>query len=117
MFLDPPKAVKISGSISVKHDEEEAVYSCKTSESFPEPHIIWKKLVDGKMEAIKEEKTVIEKIESNAGVSKTSTITLHPRDLRQNSMLLFCIAQVPVLKFEKSSEFLEVMITCKSQKN
>eukprot|EP00092_Neocalanus_flemingeri_P038639 GFUD01042069.1.p1 GENE.GFUD01042069.1~~GFUD01042069.1.p1 ORF type:complete len:990 (-),score=267.58 GFUD01042069.1:133-3102(-) len=106
-----PETVDISGNTVVKHDDEKVVYTCSSSESFPEPTIVWNKLVEGKLEKIEEDETEVETEETEAGFTKTSHFTLRPSRTHEETFLLFCIVKIPDLKFEKSSDLLDVTIT------
>jgi len=106
-----PSNVDISGVTSVKHDEESVVYTCSSSASYPEATIVWNKLVRGNLEKIDEEDTEVETVNTKAGVVKSSKYTLHPAKTQEDSFLLFCIVQIKELKFEKSSEVLDILIT------
>ena len=112
-FSDAPKTVKVSGSTAVKHDEENVVYTCSSSASFPEASIVWNKLVNGNLEKIDEKDTEVETIHTRSGVLKTSKFMLHPARSQDGSFLLFCIVKIQDLKFEKSSEVLNVIIARK----
>ena len=112
-FSDAPKTVKISGSTAIKHDEEKVVYTCSSSASYPEANIVWNKLVNGNLEKIDEKDTEVETIHTRSGVLKTSKFMLHPARTQDENFLLFCIVKIQDLKFQKSSEVLDVIITCK----
>jgi len=106
-----PETIDISGNTVVKHDDEKAVYTCSSSESFPEATIVWNKLVEGKLEKIDEIETEVTTEDTGAGVTKTSKFTLRPTRTHEEAFLLFCIVKIPDLKFERSSELLDVLIT------
>ena len=112
-IIDAPETIDISGNTVVKHDDEKAVYTCSSSESFPEATIVWNKLVEGKLEKIDEIETEVTTEDTGAGVTKTSKFTLRPTRTHEEAFLLFCIVKIPDLKFERSSELLDVLITCK----
>ena len=108
-FSDAPK----TGSTAVKHDEEDVVYTCSCSASYPEANIVWNTLLNGNHEKINEKDTEVDTIHTRSGVLKTSKLMLHPARTQDESFLLFCIVKIQDLKFEKSSEVLNVIITCK----
>jgi len=106
-----PKTIEISGVTAVKHDEKEAVYTCSSSASYPEPSIVWNKLVNGKLVKIDEKDTDVDTKYTKSGVLKTSKYSLHPERTQDENVLLYCIVKIQELKFEKSSEVLDILIT------
>ena len=69
--------------------------------------------MNGNLETIDEKDTEVETIHTRSGVLKTSKFTLHPARTQDETFLLFCIVEIQELKFEKSSDVLDVIITCK----
>ena len=69
--------------------------------------------MNGNLEIIDEKDTEVETIYTRSGVLKTSKFTLHPAKTQEETFLLFCIVMIQDFKFEKSSEVLDVIITCK----
>ena len=112
-LVDAPKTIEISGVTAVKHDEKEAVYTCSSSASYPEPSIVWNKLVNGKLVKIDEKDTDVDTKYTKSGLLKTSKYRLHPERTQDENVLLYCIVKIQELKFEKSSEVLDILITCK----
>jgi len=106
-----PETVHITGATLVKDDDERVEYSCSSDESYPEPTIVWNKIVEGNVEIIEEDEIELETVDTGVGVVKTSKLTIFPKRVKENSFLLFCLVKVPKLKFERSSEMLDILIT------
>jgi len=106
-----PNTVSISGVTTVKHDEEKVVYTCSTSPSYPEPTLVWTKLVQGNLVKIEEKDTKVETEHTRSGVIKSSKYTFHPARRQDDSFLLFCIVKIKELKYEASSEVLDIVVT------
>jgi len=106
-----PENVDISGNTVVKHNDEKAVYFCSSSQSFPEPDIVWKKLVGGKLVKMDENAIEVKIEDTGEGIIKNSKLTLYPSRAHEESFILFCIVKIPELKFERSSDLLDVLIT------
>ena len=113
LLSDAPNTVSISGVTTVKHDEEKVVYTCSTSPSYPEPTLVWTKLVQGNLVKIEEKDTKVETEHTRSGVIKSSKYTFHPARRQDDSFLLFCIVKIKELKYEASSEVLDIVVTCK----
>ena len=97
----------------MKHDEEKAVYTCSSSPSYPEATLVWTKLVQGSLVKIEEEDTKVETEHTRSGVMKSSKYTYHPARTQDESFLLFCVVKIKELKYEASSEVLDIVVTCK----
>jgi len=106
-----PDTVEITGVTTVKHDEDNVVYTCSTSPSYPEATLVWTKLVQGNLVKIEEKDTKVETEHTRSGVRKSSRYTYHPARTQDDSFLLFCIVKIKELKYEASSEVLDIVVT------
>ena len=102
----------ITGPDNLQQDDE-AVYTCTSYHSAPEPQIVWNILSEGKLHKIQENETDVKTENSRAGVTKTSKYTLQLSGIQPESIIVYCVVEIAELKFKKSSGLIEVLIICK----
>ena len=93
--------------------DEEAVYHCSSSHSFPESSIVWQILSEGKIHKIHENETDVKTKVTTEGIVKTSKYILQLPGTKPASIIIYCIAEIQALSWKKSSDLLEVQIICK----